>query len=61
MDSVLLTALLRGDVQYNNSFSKGGGMGDFVDNLPVACRIIAIFLFISKKMISFAKYIIEFK
>ena len=46
--------------QYNNSFSKGGDMGDFVDNLPVACRIIAIFLFISEKMISFAKYIIEF-
>ena len=27
----------------------------------VTCRIIAIFLFISEKMISFANYIIELK
>ena len=36
-------------MQYGNRFSKGGDMGDFVDNLPVACRIIANFLVVSRK------------
>ena len=49
MDGGLLTALLRGDVQYGNRFSKDGGMGDFVDNLLIACRIIANFLVVSRK------------
>ena len=30
MDGGLLTALLMGDVQYNNRFSKDGGMGDLL-------------------------------
>ena len=33
----------------------------FLGNLLVTCRIIAIFLFVSEKMISFANYYIEFK
>ena len=49
MDGGRLTALLRGDVQYVNSFSRGGNMGDFVDNLLITCRIIANFLVVSRK------------
>lgn len=33
----------------------------FLGNFLVTCRIIAIFLFVSEKMISFANYYIEFK